>query len=216
MIIVEFSLDHPILRETLQSVPEMRLRWERSDPFDDHIRVLLWAEGGDFGDFEEALEDDPTVSSPLRTIDVDDRRLYELDLVEQGRETSVYPLMIEEGGIIHELTATREGWKFRAGFPDRDSFRRFDGFCRDHGIEMDVHQVYEQRAGSDNRGYGLTESQREILLAAIDCGYFDIPRGCSLSELAERLDISQNAASERLRRAMDQLVERTVYPGNRE
>lgn len=215
MIIVEFKLEHPILRETLQSVPEMRLEWERSDPHDGRIRVLVWVEGGDFDAFEAALEDDPTVSSPLRVIAVDDRRLYELELIDEGLETSIYPLMIEEGGIIHELTATHEGWEFRAGFPDRDSFGRFDEFCRNHDIELHVRQVYEQRAGSDGPEYGLTASQREVLVEAIECGYFEIPRECSLAELADRLGISENAASERIRRAMEQLVERTVTPRTR-
>lgn len=213
MIIVEFRLDHPILRETLDRVPGIRLRWERSDPVDDRIRVLLWAEGGDFDAFEAALEDDPTVTLPLQVVEVGDRRLYQLELIDEGRETSIYPLMIEVGGVIQELTATQDGWEFRTSFPDRASFGRFRTFCEDHEIGMDVRRVYDHRSDSADTTFGLTEPQRETLVAAIDCGYFEIPRECSLAGLGDHLGISENAASERIRRATKQLVERTIRPG---
>lgn len=212
MILVEFALDHPILREALSHAPEMRLSWERSDSIGDRIRVLLWAEGGDFDAFEHALADDPTVTPPLRVIEIGDRRLYQLELVDEGQETSIYPILVEEGGMIHELTATHEGWEFRVAFPDRRTFQQFREFCQDHRIGMDIRRLYEQRAGSEGSEFGLTERQRETLVTAIDCGYFEIPRESSLAELAERLGVSENAASERFRRGAKRLVENTIYP----
>jgi predicted DNA binding protein len=192
-------------------VPETELTWERSDAVDDDIRVLLWAAGGDFEEFEEALEDDPTVTVPLRTVEIGDRRLYQLELIDEGRETSVYPLLIEEGGLVHELTATHEGWEFRVGFPGREAFRRFHAFCRDHGIEIVLRQIYDQRGAPEDDGLRLTGPQREALLAAIDCGYFEIPRESSLADLADQLGVSENAASERLRRGMKRLTLHTLY-----
>ena len=47
----------------------------------------------------------------------------------------------------------------------------------------------------------LTPVQRETVEAALELGYFDIPRGVSMEELAAELDITPNAVSERLRRA---------------
>ena len=41
-----------------------------------------------------------------------------------------------------------------------------------------------------------------LLTAAIEGGYFEIPRGIAMSDLAARFDISDQAASERLRRAL--------------
>ncbi|WP_227352937.1 helix-turn-helix domain-containing protein [Haladaptatus salinisoli] len=206
MIIVEFTLDHPILRETLERVPDMELAWERSDPVEDRIRVLLWAHGGDFDAFEDALEADPTVTTPLQVIEVGDRRLYQLELIGEGRQTSIYPILIEEGGVIHNLIATHDGWKFRVAFPDRNSFQQFYYFCHEHRITMDVDRIYEQRSDSIDSIPGLTEIQRETLVTAVDCGYFEIPRESSLAELAARLGISENAASERIRRGVNRLI----------
>ncbi|MFC7009142.1 helix-turn-helix domain-containing protein [Halalkalicoccus salilacus] len=55
--------------------------------------------------------------------------------------------------------------------------------------------------------YGLTERQRNTLVAAFEAGYFTVPRETSLSDLAERQDASHQALSERLRRATGNLVE---------
>lgn len=213
MIIVEFRLDHPILRETLQRVPAMEITWERSDAIDEsRVRILVWASGGDFEAFEAALEDDPTVAMPSRVIAVGDRRLYQTELVGEGLRTSIYPLLVEEGGVIQNLTATSAGWEFRAAFPDRSSFGRVHEFCLDHGIGLDIDRLFDERGAPDGPSFGLTEPQLETLVEAVDCGYFEIPRECSLAELGASLGVSESAASERVRRAVKALIRQTVYP----
>ena len=213
MIIVEFQLDHPILKEALNRVPAMKITWERSDAIDERrVRILVWAEGGDFEAFEAALDEDPTVATPSRVIEVGNRRLYQTELEGEGLRKSIYPLMVEEGGVIQNLTATHEGWVFRAAFPDRTSFIRFYGFCRENEIGFEFIRMYDEQEDADEPGYGLTAPQRETLIAAIDRGYFEIPRECLLGELGEYLGISETAASERVRRGVKRLILQTIYP----
>ena len=213
MIIVEFQLDHPILKKTLNRVPAMKITWERSDAIDEsRVRILVWAEGSDFEAFEDALDVDPTVGTPSRVIEVGNRRLYQTELVGEGLRKSIYPLMVEEGGVIQNLTATHEGWVFRAAFPDRASFNRFFEFCRKNEIGFEFIRMYDEQDDVDGPGYGLTVPQRETLIGAIDRGYFEIPRECSLGELGEYLGISETAASERVRRGVKQLILQTIYP----
>jgi len=50
--------------------------------------------------------------------------------------------------------------------------------------------------------YGLTPLQRDTLIQAVQGGYYSIPRGVSTQELAETFDISDQAVTERLRRAI--------------
>jgi predicted DNA-binding protein YlxM (UPF0122 family) len=56
----------------------------------------------------------------------------------------------------------------------------------------------------------------ELYLAAIDLvlavrnGYYSIPRQVSTQELADTLEISDQAVTERLRRAIETLVENTI------
>ncbi len=48
------------------------------------------------------------------------------------------------------------------------------------------------------------------MLAALEHGYYDVPREASLTDLAERLDVSHQALSERLRRGHGNLVKHAL------
>jgi predicted DNA binding protein len=212
MIIAEFTLDHPILRHTLDRVPGIEVMWE--DSFwtpDDRMRMIVWIEVDDFEAVEAAMDEDPSVADATMLAEAGDRRLYRIDLVGEGRDTSIMPVLIEVGGVQQELTATAEGWHNRVRFPDRAAFERVHRYCRDHDIEFGFDRLYERSELFGENAPDLTEPQRATLIEAVDSGYLDIPRGASLAELGARLDVSESAASERFRRAVKRLVEGTVY-----
>lgn len=56
----------------------------------------------------------------------------------------------------------------------------------------------------------LTRAEREAVLDAYQAGYFDVPRGIKLSELADKRNTSASALSTLLRRAQRRLVERYI------
>ena len=56
----------------------------------------------------------------------------------------------------------------------------------------------------------LTDRQRRIVAAAVERGYYDTPRTCSLTELAASLDIAKSTASEILHRAEEKIVKQFV------
>lgn len=56
----------------------------------------------------------------------------------------------------------------------------------------------------------LTEGQREILTRAVDLGYYDTPRECTLTELADALGVAKSTASERLHRAEEKAIKTFV------
>lgn len=56
----------------------------------------------------------------------------------------------------------------------------------------------------------LTDRQREFITEAVARGYYDSPRGCSLTELAETFDVNKSAASGVLHRAEGQIVKQFV------
>lgn len=212
MILVEFGLDYPILREALERAPEMEVTWKRSDQSEGGPhRILLWTEGGDFEAFEDGVEDDPTISTFSPVVKVGSQRLYKTELEEEGRRKSVYPLLVEQASILQHVTATHEGWEFRVAFPDRTAFGQFYDFCRSNDLGCDVYRFYEERGNADTPEFGLTDAQRETLVTAVDCGYLEIPRESSLADLSDHFGISETAASERFRRGVKRLVETTVY-----
>ena len=218
MLVTTFKVDYPILREALSNAPEIELTWEQSDLTDGEThRMLVWADGTSFGAFEAGLEADPTVKSPTRVVEFDDRRLYQLELTPEGCRASAYPVIVETGGIIQHARATAEGWDIRAALPDEETLDRYHTFFRERDTDIEVKRLYEEwkpETGVRSQ-YGLTDRQHETLVAAVDAGYLDIPRSCSLAELGSRFDISSNATSERFRRGAKTLIENTVYPDDR-
>lgn len=52
----------------------------------------------------------------------------------------------------------------------------------------------------------LTDRQREVLLAAVERGYYETPRACSLTALAADLDLAPSTVSETLHRAEGRVI----------
>ncbi|MFB6233860.1 MAG: helix-turn-helix domain-containing protein [Halopenitus sp.] len=52
----------------------------------------------------------------------------------------------------------------------------------------------------------LTDTQEELLTAAIEEGYYDNPRGCTLTEIADKQDIAKSTCSEILQRAEEAVM----------
>ncbi len=58
----------------------------------------------------------------------------------------------------------------------------------------------------------LTEKQRETLALALSKGYYERPRQTDLTALADQLDISKSAVSQRIRNAEIKLIKRAFEP----
>lgn len=63
------------------------------------------------------------------------------------------------------------------------------------------------RATSDPSGL-LTDRQHTFVARASALGYYDVPRDCTLTELAEELEVAKSTASEVLARAESKIVDR--------
>ena len=94
-----------------------------------------------------------------------------------------YPLQIKNGIISFQLIADRK--KIDNLFTEFDKKK----------IDYDLREIsfYKPK-------HLLSPKQEEILTDALDLGYYEIPRGISLSELAKKKGISPSALSERFRR----------------
>jgi predicted DNA binding protein len=207
MLIVEFTLDHPILRWTLNETTDVRIVWE--DSFitpDNRMLVFFWIENPARSEFESTLEDDSTVANPSILTEIDGRRLYQVEVVGKGKSTSIMPIVVDVGGVHLDLTATDDGWQNRIRFPSHDAAERVFEFCQENDLEFTIKKVYEESKYPVLNERDLTETQVETLTTAVESGYLDVPRKCSLAELGEKLGISESTASERFRRAVKALV----------
>ena len=59
----------------------------------------------------------------------------------------------------------------------------------------------------------LTERQQGLVRTAVDAGYYNTPRECTLTELAEIVDIATSTASETLHRAEAKIITQFVEGG---
>ncbi|MEF8789666.1 MAG: helix-turn-helix domain-containing protein [Haloarculaceae archaeon] len=213
MFIAEFTIDHPLLRETLERVPGAEVEWEETYGCSEGTtQMIFWVSGGAFEAVDAALAEDPTVANPTVLAEVGTRRLYRVDFVGRGDETNLMPQFIEAGGVLREATATGDGWRLRVLFPDREALEHVYRFCGDQGIDFRLERLFERSPGPnvDEAGSPLTDQQREALVAAVDAGLFEVPRECTFEDLARRLGVSDTAVSQRIRRGTKVLVEQSV------
>ena len=206
-VIAEFTLDPSRLSfaAALATVSTVELDIERE--YETHAMpvVFCWARGEDLDAFERALADDETVTDVRRVSGEGDRRLYRLRLTGTAPIVT-YDTWIDLGAARLEMRYVDGRWRARMRFPDREALATFRGFCLDHDLDFRLHRLYDNdREGGSSRER-LTIHQREALRLAHEGGYFGIPRETTLGDIAAELDISDQAASERVRRGCRRLV----------
>ncbi|WP_247728762.1 helix-turn-helix domain-containing protein [Halovivax limisalsi] len=104
------------------------------------------------------------------------------------------PIDIRDGEAEIDVTGSRERLSELA-----DQLTAF-------GLQYRVEHVRERLHESQL----LSGRQREVILAAVEEGYYDTPRRCTLTELADRLDIAKSTCSETLHRAEETVIKRFV------
>lgn len=211
VIFVEVQLDTPVLQQALTSSDGIVVTVEEKRALSSGVvRFLFWASGGDFDAFEAALEEDATVRSPSVLHEVEDKRLYRVELTEEGKATTVHQSYVELDAVMLEGRGTKDGWFLQMRFPDHETFKAFRKRCADVGVDVNLYTIYNQSQSADDIRYNLTDPQQTALVTAYKSGYFDIPRETSLADLARKLGVSSQATSERLRRGTERLVRHSL------
>ncbi|WP_101297767.1 helix-turn-helix domain-containing protein [Halegenticoccus soli] len=211
IVAVRIPADQFALSETLAAVPDVAFEVERVVAHeDDRVMPFVWALGDEtrLGELDDALRADPSVASVEPLADLDGERLYAMEWVDRIR--LALRVLVEEEGTILSARGAADGWRLRVLFADHESLSNTFHYCRERGVDLDVERVYQLDRGAERGRFGLTEEQHETLVAAVERGYFDVPRGVSSEELADELGITHQALSERLRRAQKRLAERAL------
>lgn len=193
----------------IEAAPDVELDVERSiidGP--DYALLFAWGSSGDLDAFESALPDEPSVDSFEVIDDLDDERLY-LFRIDRSEIVGIHRFDRRLGVSRLAMSGHVGGVDIRLRLPDRARLSEYLDLLCDAGISVSLRSVYEGTRVKEPQ-YGLSEKQRTTLSTAVGAGYFSVPREASLTTLAGRLDISEQATSERLRRGIDNLVRNTV------
>jgi len=173
-----------------QSVPFFHITEPIREPFETHVR------------------NHPTVSDLYVVTPHDDETLYGLDW--EIDDDTFFDSVLSLGGHILEGSGDSDTWVFQLRFRSHDALSTFQSVCFDGDIPIDVRRIYNPTKPDAGPWYGLTPPQRNTLIYAVEMDYYSLPRGISTQEIADEFDISDQAASERLRRAIDKLVSNTL------
>lgn len=201
MIKAEFHIEIP------------RDRWigeiSRSYP-DATFRLISGARGG-AGTIQlgAVVADDPET---IAAAAADHPSIASLEVLDRSGETLIGRYETTESGLydfINESTlppeypiVVRDGWAEWDLTGSREELKEFQTWLENLGFDYELVSLVR----ADSRDGLLTDRQREVLRVAQKEGYFEIPRECTLGDLAHRFDIDKSTASEILRRAQGRLA----------
>jgi predicted DNA binding protein len=157
----------------------------------------------------------PDVTAVLEEMD-EHPQLVELSLVQWSeQEATVHfettmPLLLfssRNSGMPIELPVEiRDGEATIEATGSRERLSQLAEQLSQFGLQYRIESLQEHLHGSQL----LSERQHELVVAAVEQGYYDTPRRCSLTELADHLDIAKSTCSETLHRAEEAIVKQFV------
>ncbi|MFD1511834.1 helix-turn-helix domain-containing protein [Halomarina rubra] len=165
-------------------------------------RLHFWANGVDLDGFERRLQSDGTVSGVVR-LDDDGAgdRLYSAQVETRATLTAASE---ESDATWLTLQYDDDWWHTESRFPDQDALDSYRTWLTERDAAVHLDNVYVE--DDDDEGPNLTRRQRETVVLALEKGYFEVPRKATLADLAVEFDVSEQAISQRLRRAYSRLV----------
>lgn len=156
-----------------------------------------------------AFDADPSIETYDLLVEADGRLLYDVAFTDETK--TLCDQLLIDGGSLLEAWAMNGWWQARVRYHNRETLCRVHDRLIEHGVSVDLRRVTDVTTASPSETR-LTPEQEEALEAALERGYFEIPREISMEELAAELGISHQALSERLRRAYETLVNEELQP----
>lgn len=190
------------LRET-----DTYVEFTRHVPVDgEPHQYLRVTDTADLNAFETEVDDDDRV----RTFVSIDREVSQPLYRIEWEVPPPCPSLLRPDLLIERANGTPDEWIFRIRATDGEPLRAVQHDCHERGVRFNVRRLDRSSPTAISDRYGLTSGQREALVAAFEEGFFEIPRETNLVEIGEKLGVSGQAASERLRRAERKIIRTTV------
>ncbi|RBI60014.1 DNA-binding protein [halophilic archaeon] len=200
VIISEFSLpaEEFALSETLRRLPKMRFKIDNIVANStDYIIPFVWASNGDLTALTRTLEKDPSVKNVKVLAESEEKHLYQMNWTNKAQ--IIEYMLLKENATIQRATAYDERWELQVLFPNRKAISKTSQCAKENGYSLNISRINDIDKEQRMR-FNLTEEQRNTLIMALEHGYFGIPREVKQSTLADELNISRQAVSERIRR----------------
>lgn len=196
------------LAETFQTVPDAQIACEPvAASSSTESMPLIRARAPDRQALESALTSDATVAEWTRLTGGEPGWLYRIEWA--ARTSLVRRMLTGEGATILSAAGSGNEWSLRLLYPSRAACSEIHTICETHNLGLTVDSIRTVDSEQSTH-HGLTDAQHTALTQAHSMGYFKVPRDAGLDTVAETLDISHQALSERLRRAHQTLIGITI------
>lgn len=201
------------LQDTLITLPDAEFECDRTIQTRTRaVMPLVWARGVDRIELELAFDEDASVRQATLLEDRGEEMLYRMKWESRLR---VLALMLSTGdSLIRDASGSKNGWTIQVLYASRNHLAEVCALSQSLDVEISIETIRQLEGGREDR-YGLTSNQLEALAVAHEMGYFEIPRATDLDAVAEKLGLSHQSLSERLRRAHDALIQNTIRERNR-
>lgn len=206
--VAEFTLDPQQfpLGTVFGGLRGVTIQLERVVPDTNGTVPYFWVRGTEADDVEAQFADHPAV----RDVRLVDR--WDSDCLMRCKWVSEYDTILDAlevpDVVLRSAIGTATGWTFEIRGESHDDVARFSQRCREYDVPVTLTEL--RRLGPREDRYDLTEKQRNALVLAYERGHFDSPREASLADVADELDISQQALASRLRRGNRRLIEQCL------
>lgn len=116
------------------------------------------------------------------------------DPLRRSKNISLYPTILRDGWFSVTLAASHE------------RLSKYTDELAAAGIPYEIVSLIH----SHNSSELLTDRQWHIITEAVEGGYYDVSRSCTLTELAETVDLHKSSASRLLHRAECRIMKKFV------
>ncbi|WP_227356003.1 helix-turn-helix domain-containing protein [Haladaptatus salinisoli] len=116
------------------------------------------------------------------------------DPLRRSKNISIYPTILRDGWFSVELTASHE------------RLSKYTDELAAAGIPYEIVSLVQSHTASEM----LTDRQWEFIIEAVERGFYDTPRRCTLAELGDILEIHKSAASRLRHRAESRIIKNFV------
>lgn len=208
--IAEFAIpaEEFALRATLERLPAIEIEIDRVVAHDaTHVLPFVWVSGDGSEDVPAILDDDPSVDDWEVLAEYENEQFYRMAWADEAQ--IIAHMVVEHDATVQRAIARNGEWHLRVLFPERSSVSAAHDYAQHHEFALDLKRLYDVDTIRRVR-YNLTSEQHEALVEGLQRGYYDIPRDAQLEDLADTLDISHQALSERFRRATKRLIENAL------
>ncbi|SHH02130.1 hypothetical protein SAMN05443636_1638 [Halobaculum gomorrense] len=192
-----------LLRNALVVAGDARIELERAVPLGDRFAPYLRVAADDPKTVCDLVAAESSVDGiePVRR--GDDEWLVH---VRWAARPPLLAALCDADAACVEAVAAGGTWHLTLRFDSHEQLADCYHRCLDRDVRLTVERVRESESPGSSVDRALTGPQREALTTAYDVGYFAVPRAVTLAELADRLGVSDTAASQRLRRGMQNLL----------